>query len=122
MHFVHKDLGPGLPEYVYQEALMVHLKNEGYAPEREYRYHPLFQGNPLESYVRLDMMIPCQRGNIIVECKSIDNLTDRERYQVYGYLRATQFPIAILVNFGSWPKAQIERYYFDRERQTIYAF
>lgn len=60
----------------------------------------------------LDLMMPMNRGNVIIECKSIKELSSRERYQTFGYLRATEFPIAILVNFGSWPKAEIERYYY----------
>jgi len=49
-------------------------------------------------------------------------LGDRERYQLYGYLRGTGFPIGILVNFGSWPKAEIERYYYNPTTKEIRAF
>ena len=67
-------------------------------------------------------MIPLERGNIVIECKSISKITEKERFQAFGYLRATLFPIAILVNFGTWPKAQIERYYFDRKNMIVHAF
>lgn len=112
MQYVHNDLGPGLPEYIYQEALAKRLEKTVGKPEKEYRHHPKFEGEPLESYVKLDLMMPMNRGNVIIECKSVKELSSRERYQTFGYLRATEFPIAILVNFGSWPKAEIERYYY----------
>ena len=123
MHEVHTDLGPGLPEYIYQEALAIQLKSSGFNDaEREYRHHPIYKGKEMESYVRMDILVPMNRGNIIIECKSIEELTGKERYQTFGYLRATEFPIAILVNFGTWPKAQIERYYYDRKNHEICAF
>lgn len=112
MHEVYRQLDNGLPEYIYQEALHVQLKKIGYVETmKEFQYHPVFNGKELESHVRMDLVVPKNRGNIIIECKSIKELTDLERYQTYGYLTATQFPIAILVNFGTFPKAQIEKYY-----------
>lgn len=121
MHEVYRQLDNGLPEYVYQEALYKQLKSIGYANTlKEFRCHPIFNGEELESYVRMDLVVPKERGNIIIECKSIKELTDLERYQTYGYLTATQFPIAILVNFGTFPKAQIEKYYGKDGK--IYAF
>ena len=123
MHKVHETLGPGLPEYVYQEALYKKLKNSGYEGiVKEYQHHIEFEGEILESFVKMDMMIPLDKGNIIIECKSISKITDKEQFQTFGYLRATMFPIALLVNFGTWPKAQIERYYFDRKNMAIHAF
>lgn len=112
MHYVHEDLGPGLPEYCYQEALTRKLIAEGFDVCKEYQHHPVFDGKPLESFIKMDLMVRMPKGNIIIECKSIKAISDREQFQTFGYLRGTGFPIAILVNFGTWPKAQIERYYF----------
>ena len=112
MHYVHKELGPGQPEYIYQEAFAKKLDKEGFTLKKEYQHHPIFEGEPLESFVKMDHVVIMPRGNVIIECKSIKQLTDKERFQTYGYLRATEFPIAILVNFGTWPKAEIERYYY----------
>lgn len=121
MHEVYRQLDSGLPEYIYQEALLKQLKRIGYTnTEREYAHHPIFNGERLDSYVKMDLMVPKSRGNIIIECKSISELTSKERFQTYGYLTATRFPIAILVNFGTFPKAQIERYYAKDGK--IYAF
>ncbi len=114
MQYVHNDLGPGLPEYVYQEALKIKFQNKGIDTIKEYQHHPTFDGIELNSSVKMDLLLSMSRGNVIIECKSIKELTERERYQLSGYLRSTEFPIGILVNFGTWPKAQIERYYYKK--------
>ena len=120
MHYVHEDLGPGLPEYTYQEALCKKLTKEGFGATKEYVHHPIFEGEPLESFIKMDIMVTMPSGNIIIECKSIKAITDKEQFQTFGYLRGTGFPIALLVNFGTWPKAQIERYYY--KDKVIQAF
>ena len=112
MQYVHRQLGPGMPEYVYQEALGRKLVKEKFDARKEFKYNPFFDGEQLESYIKMDMVVMMPRGNVIIECKSIKAITDKEQFQTFGYLRGTLFPIAILVNFGTWPKAQIERYYY----------
>jgi len=120
MHYVHKDLGPGMPEYIYQEALYKKLTNDGFSVTKEYVHHPIFEGRPLDAFVKMDLVVSMPRGNVIIECKSIKELTEKERFQTYGYLRATSFPIALLVNFGTYPRAEIERYYY--KDNTIWPF
>ena len=112
IQYVHRQLGPGMPEYIYQEALCRKLVKEKFDVRKEFIYHPSFDGEQLESYIKMDMVVIMPRGNVIIECKSIKTITNKEQFQTFGYLRGTSFPIAILVNFGTWPKAQIERYYY----------
>lgn len=112
MHEVYRQLSNGLPEYVYQEALVRELNSIGYTDVwKEYQCHLEYKGKPLQAGVRMDIVLPKSRGNIIIECKSISALTDKERYQTYGYMTASRFPIALLVNFGAYPRAQVEKYY-----------
>jgi len=113
LHEVYKQLGPGLPEYIYQEALAKILKANGLTFRKEVKFHPLFLNEPLESYLKMDLVVESSVGNIIVECKALAELGEREHYQTFGYMRATKWPIAILVNFGADHRAQIERYYYD---------
>ena len=122
MHETHKDLGPGMPEYIYQEALAITLGEHGHKPIKEYQHHPIYHGQELEAHMRMDIMVPTSEGNIVVECKAIAEITSREQYQLFGYLRATEFPIGILVNFGTWPKAQIQRFYYDKATKSIQPF
>lgn len=111
MQEVHNHLGAGLPEYIYQEALAVELITKGYVIHKEMEYHPMYKGEELKSYLKMDLVVESTIGNIIVECKALTQLTEREHYQTFGYLRGTGWPIAILVNFGTYPKAQIERFH-----------
>ena len=107
---VYKNLGAGLPEYIYQEAFFTELQTNGFTVHKELEYHPIYKGKPLNAYLKMDLVVETPIGNVIVECKAMWQLTERERYQVFGYLRATEWPAAVLVNFGASPRAQIERY------------
>lgn len=122
MQYVHNVLGPAMPEYVYQEALVIKLKKEGFDVVREFQCHPTFDSQVLSAFIKMDILVKLPDGNIIIECKSIAEIGDRERMQTFGYLCGTKYPFALLVNFGTYPKAQIERYYYDSESTTICAF
>ena len=120
LHEVYKELGSGLPEYIYQEAVAKMLKAQGLTFHKEMKFHPMFMGEPLEAYIKMDLVVESLVGNIIVECKALTQLTEKEHYQTFGYLRATKFPIAILVNFGTERRAQIERYYFCEGKLYVF--
>lgn len=117
---VYKQLGSGLPEYIYQEAVAKMLKAKGLVFHKEMKYHPTFMGEPLESYLKMDLVVESSAGNIIVECKALTQLTEKEHYQTFGYLRATKFPIAILVNFGTERRAQVERYHYSNGKLYVF--
>lgn len=119
---VHNELPQGMPEYLYQEALAVALDDAGIKSEKEYIHHPVFRGRKLDAYLKMDLMVPRSRGNVIVECKAIEQLTPKEHQQLFSYMLGTGFPIGILVNFHGYPKAVIQRFYYDRSDDTITAF
>ncbi len=108
---VYKQLGAGLPEYIYQEALYTELTALNFIVHKELEYHPLYKGKEMKSYLKMDVVVETSIGNVIIECKALTQLTEREHYQTFGYLRGTGWPVAILVNFGASPRAQIERFY-----------
>ncbi len=118
----HNDLGNGFPEYIYQEALKICFDDYGIKSQREYMHHPEFRDRILKSYIKMDLMVEKQPCNIVVECKSIKTITEEEQHQLFGYLRGTGFPIGILVNFGTWPKAQIQRYYYKKDTNEVRPF
>lgn len=122
LYEVYKSLPCGLPEYVYQEALSLLLVENGIDPHKEYKVHPTFKGRELEAFMKLDMMIERSKGNVIIECKALETLGSHERQQLFSYLIGSGFPVGILVNFGSYPNIQIEKYYFDKRDMTITAF
>ena len=119
---VYKNLPCGFPEYIYQEALDIILTEHGISHKKEYVFHPVFRNKPLLSFFKLDFMIECEEGNIIIECKAVESIGDKERHQLFSYLIGTRFPIGIIVNFSSYPKAEIEKYYYDANDNTITPF
>ena len=120
MQQVHNLLGPGLPEYIYQEALTKELTLNSFTVHKEQQFHPTYRGEALDAFLKMDLVVETKLGNVIIECKALSQLTEREHYQTFGYLRATGWPIAILVNFGTSPKARIERYYNDNGTIMVY--
>jgi GxxExxY protein len=112
---VHKELGPGLNEYVYQEGLAMQLEEENIAFEREKEYTPIYHDRSMNAKYRLDFVCMDQ---IIVECKAVEQLTINHRAQLFNYMRLTKLPMGILVNF-SQKSAVIERYFFDTQKNEI---
>ena len=88
----------------------------GRAGTSEYFLPKYFFGTCIEDSSREETPI----GNVIVECKALSALTEREHYQVFGYMRGTGWPVAILVNFGASPRAQIERFYNDNNTIAVF--
>ena len=112
---VHKELGPGLNEYVYQEGLGMQLEEENIAFEREKEYTPIYHDRTMNAKYRLDFVC---KNQIVVECKAVEQLSVNHRAQLFNYMRLTKLPMGILVNFS--PKsAEIERYFFDVQRNEI---
>ena len=116
IHEVHKELGPGLNEKIYQEGLQLELSERGIPFKREVTFHPIYHGKVMESTYRLDFMV---NDDIIVELKSIESLTSEHKAQLFNYMRLMRASIGILVNF--YPRfAEIERYFYNSEDNEIY--
>ena len=98
MFEVHKNLGPGLMEKVYQEALEVEFALRGIPYEREKRIHVEYKGHTLAQEYVADFV--CY-GKIIVELKSVSELTDVHRAQVINYLKITGYKLGLLQNFNT---------------------
>ena len=112
---VHKELGAGLNEYCYQEGLQIQLEESLIPYEKELTFHPAYHGKKMNACYRVDFL--CKK-DIIIECKSVNELDNNHRAQLYNYMRLLNLPCGILVNFA--PKTiQIERYFFDIERRDI---
>jgi GxxExxY protein len=112
---VHKGLGPGLNEYCYQEGFQVQLEEQGIAFQREKTFHPSYHGKILDAVYRLDFVC---KNDIIVECKSVAELVNNHRAQLFNYLRLTTYPCGILVNFAS-RFATVERYFYDANQHEV---
>ena len=95
---VHKELGYGFLEAVYQEALEIELVNQ----QIPFKSQPLIQikykGKLLQKTYQPDLIC---FGKIIVELKAISNLSGAEEAQIINYLKATGIRVGLLINFGS---------------------
>lgn len=93
---VHSELGYGLLEPVYQEALHLELLDSGIANDREIEIPVYYKKHLLEKKYRMDILV----DDIIVELKSVTNLVPAHRAQLCNYLRLTRKPLGLLINFG----------------------
>lgn len=115
---VHKELGPWLNEYVYQEALKVALEEKQIPFEKEHYFLVSFHGQRLSHKHYMDFLC---KGNVAVECKAIAVLGPEQRQQLWNYMRLTNTPVGVLFNFAPI-KDQCEKYYYDVNTKNITAF
>ena len=81
---VHKELGAGLNEYCYQEGLEMQLQEQNVPYSREMTFHPSYHGKSMNATYRVDFLC---KGDIIVECKAVDDLDNNMRSQLFNYMR-----------------------------------
>jgi GxxExxY protein len=96
---VYNDLGPGLLESVYEEALSYELEQRGLKVERQKQVPVMYKGNVLHSDLRLDLMV---EDMIIIELKSVEELKPVFFKQTKSYLKLMKKHIGLLVNFGEY--------------------
>ncbi len=94
---VHKELGNGFLEAVYQEALELELKRQKIPYEREKLLPIMYKGKQLEKEYYADFV--CFE-KIILELKSVSVLTKSHKAQIINYLKASNKKIGLLINFG----------------------
>ena len=95
---IHRELGPGFLEGVYQDALQFELFARGVPFVREHPIPVNYKGTILGTPYRADFL--CY-GLVLVELKAVKTLTAVEDAQVLHYLKATGFERAVLLNFGA---------------------
>jgi GxxExxY protein len=95
---VHKQLGNGFLEAVYQEALQIELRQRGIPFEAQKRLPIKYKETLLSKEYIADLV--CY-GKIIVELKATERLTGHDDAQMLNYLKATGLRLGLLVNFGS---------------------
>ena len=102
---VHKTLGSGFLEAVYQEALEIEFEKREIPYSREHPISVVYKGTPLSAPYYADFL--CFDG-VVVELKAIKRLTERENAQVIHYLNATELKRGLLINFGT-PSLEYKR-------------
>ncbi len=95
---VYKNLGPGLLESVYEEALVYELEKRGLKVERQKEVPINYDGHVLKTQLRLDLLV---EDRVIVELKSVKEMQDVFWKQTRTYLRLLNLKVGILVNFNT---------------------
>ena len=107
---VHKTLGRGLSELIYQEAMAIEMKERGMAFEREKELRLYYKNHLMEKTYFADFYY----DGILIELKAVDRILSEHRSQLFNYLRITHLDRGILINFCE-KSLRAERYLYSSE-------
>jgi GxxExxY protein len=94
---VHRRLGPGLLESVYQPCLVIELGLEGLEVATHYAVPIVYRDRPLSQKLYADLVVD---GRVIVECKAVERIIPIHEVQLVTYLKLTGLPAGLLLNFN----------------------
>jgi iron complex transport system substrate-binding protein len=94
---IHRDLGPGLLESVYEEVLAASLRRAGFRSERQKPIAIEYDGMVFKEGFRADLLV---EGRLLIEVKSVERLAPVHAKQLLTYLRLSRRPLGLLMNFG----------------------
>lgn len=92
---VMKELGPGFQERIYKNALLITLKEKGLRVETEQPFEVVYRGVVVGRY-NADLVV---EKTVIVELKCCESLVSEHQAQLFNYLKVSQLPIGLLINF-----------------------
>jgi len=94
---VHREMGPGLFEKIYEDALERELKSRGLSVERQLGVYVSYKGEPIhEEAYRIDLFVG---GEIVVELKAVSALLPVHHAQLMSYMRLKKKRVGLLINF-----------------------
>ena len=94
---VHRELGPGLLESVYESAMTWELKEQGLMCKRQVSLPIMYRGHHIDEGFRADIIV---EGKVILELKSVESVSAVHKKQVQTYLRLTGCKLGYVLNFG----------------------
>ena len=94
---VHRALGPGLLEIVYEECLAIELEVRGLKFQRQVPVPIGYKGHEVPANLRIDLLV---EGRVIVEVKAVETLLPVHEAQLLTYLRLTDKRVGLLINFN----------------------
>ncbi len=94
---VHKTLGPGLLESVYEAVLSYELKKRGFSVEQQVSIPVVYESVEIETGFRADLIV---EDKIIIELKSVDKIHDVHKKQLLTYLKISNKQLGLLINFN----------------------
>jgi len=108
---VHKELGYGFSERVYENALAMLLNEMGLKVEQQVRIYVYYHGRVVGEYIA-DMVI---NDIVLLELKATAKIIEDYAAQLLNYLKATNIEVGLILNFG--PSAEFRRKIYDNERK-----
>ena len=93
---VHKEIGPGLLESIYEECLHAELKRSGLNVEKQIGLKINYKGEVLAKKFRIDLMV---KNTIVLELKSVEHILPVFKAQLLSYMKLASKPKGILINF-----------------------
>jgi GxxExxY protein len=94
---IHRELGPGLFESVYEEVLMYELLKRSFTVQKQKPIPLIYDGIKFENGFRADLLV---NGKVIIEVKSVDQLAPVHFKQLHTYLKLSGIKNGVLVNFN----------------------
>lgn len=111
---IHRELGPGLLESVYELVLAGALRRRGYKIDRQYPVAVDYDGMHFDNAFRVDLLVD---DRLIIEIKSVETLNKAHSKQLLTYLRLLKQPVGLLMNFsGATMKEGIKRLVNDYQQ------
>lgn len=96
---VHKELGPGLLESVYNTCMVIELESRGITTVSEVALPVIYRGQQVsENGLRIDLLV---EDTVIVELKSVKEILPIHKKQLFTYLRLANKPVGLLINFNN---------------------
>jgi GxxExxY protein len=108
---LHKEMGYGFSEKVYQAAFAILLEELGLIVEQQKPIKVYFHNRVVGEYIA-DMIV---NGVVLLELKAIEKLADVHSAQLLNYLKSTEIEVGLLLNFG--PEAEFRRKIYDNSRK-----
>jgi len=108
---VHKELGYGFSEKVYENALVILLNEIGLKVEQQVRLYVYYHGQKVGEYIA-DLII---NDVVLLELKAAEKIVEGYAAQLLNYLKATNIEVGLALNFG--PIAEFRRKVYDNERK-----
>lgn len=94
---VHRELGPGFLEAVYEEAMIIEFEEAGIAFQNQAELEVYYKGRKLNKKYKADFIV---EKKVLVELKGTHGLTEIDEAQTINYLKATELQVGLILNFG----------------------
>jgi len=94
---VHRQMGPGLKEAIYEECMIIELDHLEIPWVQQYRFRPSYRGIKLKTVSVMDLIID---DLIVVELKSVSKINELHKAQALNYINLLQLPKALILNFN----------------------